>query len=361
MNNELISIIEFFLYGSLIYFGELLMFKSLFFLFTIKSWMIPYTLPIITTTIFISPVSLIHKYCNRYYCSAYFISGVIHSLLLDMFLCSILYQSLFLFMTIPFWLGVCLLLILPLIITIYGVLNAFIIRSTKLTLKWKGYINRTKIAHLSDLHLGAVFQRKSVENVVKEIQKESPDIVVITGDLVDGSTKLQGKWIEPFNELKMPILFISGNHEEIANNDSVLSQIAETNIKYIGGANYKFKGINFIGVDYEEDIKKRLIEIKEASQHNKNIPNVLLYHVPELYPKDLADHNVFLHLAGHTHGGQSIPIHFPTWMLNACFSGLYPDKTNKHFVYVTNGVGTALTPLRTFSKSEIAYITIEEC
>lgn len=359
MNKELISIIEFILYGSLIYFGELLMYKSLFHLFIINAWIMPYILPIITTTLFISPVSLIQKYLYQYYCSAYFISGVIHSLLLDMFLCSIIYQFVIFFISIPFWIGFSVLLILPLIITIYGVLNAFTIRSTRLKLKWAGYNSKTTIAHLSDLHLGAVFQRKSIEDVVRNIQRESPDIVVITGDLADGSTKIQGKWLEPFNELKMPILFISGNHEEIANKDSVLSEIAETNIKYIGGKSYLFKGMHFIGVDYEEDIKKRLIEVKESSKTNSNMPNVLLYHVPELYPRDLAEYNVFLHLAGHTHGGQSLPIHFPTWMLNACFSGLYPDKTNKHFVFVTNGIGTALTPLRTFSKSEIAYITIE--
>ena len=92
-----------------------------------------------------------------------------------------------------------------------------------------------------------------------------------------------------------------------------------------------------------------------------NLPNILLYHVPELYPYELKKFSIFLHLAGHTHAGQNFPVGIPTWMLNSCYNGLYSDKDKENFVYVTDGVSTAFVPIRTMSHSEIAVITIEGC
>ena len=357
MDKTFIYIIEAILYSCLIYFGELLSYYTIFSVFNKPLPLIIYFLPIITTVLFIAPVYIFFSISKTIYCYVYFISGIIHSYLLNQFLFSILYQLINFVVKIPFGYGIFIELIAPFLYNLYGVINARVIRWNKFSLKFKGLKEKKTIAHMSDLHLGAVYQLNYVKRVVNKIKAAKPDIVVITGDLADGSLKFEEKWIEPFNELDMPILFISGNHEEIANKSSVLKCVNETKIKYIGDTIYECQGLNFIGIDYEDaDVRGRLTKF---DLKNTTKPNILLYHVPEIYPKELKDYNLFLHLAGHTHGGQSIPIHFPTWMLNACFVGLYPDEANERFVYVTHGVGTALTPLRTFSRSEIALITLE--
>jgi len=73
--------------------------------------------------------------------------------------------------------------------------------------------------------------------------------------------------------------------------------------------------------------------------------------------EELKNYDIFLMLAGHTHGGQIFPLHIPTLFSNACFWGLYENEGR--FVYVSTGVGTANVPMRTFYNSQISLITIQ--
>ena len=211
--------------------------------------------------------------------------------------------------------------------------------------------------HLSDIHLGAIHQKKSVSRIVKEIEELNPDIVVITGDLADGSLKVKHDWLKPFNKLEMPILYVTGNHEELNPEKDMLSEVYKTKIKHIGRREiYEFKGIKFFGLDYGYDVKERLAE----AELKENEPNILLSHVPEMKPDELAKYNIFLFLAGHTHGGQIFPLNIFAYLGNACFSGLYSDLSGNHFVYVSEGVNNAVIPMRVCSSRIFALITIEE-
>ena len=67
--------------------------------------------------------------------------------------------------------------------------------------------------------MGVIHQKKSVETQAKEL---NPDIVVITGDLADGSLKVKSDWLMPFNELIVPILYITGNHEDLNPKDDMI-------------------------------------------------------------------------------------------------------------------------------------------
>lgn len=246
-------------------------------------------------------------------------------------------------------------IIFPLLLTIYGINNANNTIIQNITVhypKLKG--TKKTICHLSDLHLGAVYQRKFVEKIVRKIKELKPDIVVITGDMSDGSLKVKSSWLEPFDTLSIPILYITGNHEQIHGKEKMLQAVTETSIKYIGNDIYKFDNITFIGIDFEYDLKKRLIEITPKNNDN---PNILLCHVPKLKPRDLEQYNIFLFLAGHTHGGQIFPFHPFVIFANACFNGLYEE--NGHYVYVSPGVGSWGPPMRIGSHSTICMITIE--
>jgi predicted MPP superfamily phosphohydrolase len=66
-----------------------------------------------------------------------------------------------------------------------------------------------------------------------------------------------------------------------------------------------------------------------------------------------------LFLCGHTHGGQFFPLHIPTYFANTCLWGLYKSKISDNYVFVSQGVGLANVPMRTFTRSVISMITIE--
>jgi hypothetical protein len=286
------------------------------------------------------------------------IFGLYLGYLLYTFLTSIILKIILIFYTLPELVNLLLLYVLPLIICIYGIINALITRIIKINLKYPGFKGKCTILHLSDIHLGAIHQKNSVKRIVKEIQnlEENIDIVVITGDMADGSLKVKADWLSPFDSLEMPILYITGNHEQFNPKGDMLNEVRMTNIKYIGElGNFVHKGVNFIGADYEYDLKESFSEVKIE----ENMPNVFLFHVPEIGPEELKEYNIFLFLAGHTHGGQIFPLNIAAYFTNKCFKGLYSDREKLHHVFVSEGVNNAVVPMRVCSKRVFPIITIE--
>lgn len=286
------------------------------------------------------------------------IFGLYLGYLLYTFLTSIILKIILVFYALPELVNLLLLYLLPLIICIYGIINALITRIIKINLKYPGFKGKCTILHLSDIHLGAIHQKNSVKKIVKEIQnlEDNIDIVVITGDMADGSLKVKADWLSPFDSLEMPILYITGNHEQFNPKGDMLNEVRMTNIKYIGElGNFVHKGVNFIGADYEYDLKGSFSEVKIE----ENMPNVFLFHVPEIGPEELKEYNIFLFLAGHTHGGQIFPLNIAAYFTNKCFKGLYSDREKLHHVFVSEGVNNAVVPMRVCSKRVFPIITIE--
>ena len=315
-----------------------------------------FSIPIIIIVGFIVMILLSMITSDLFYSYIYTIFGVYLGYIFYLFQISVILKIVLVFTTLPSSLSICLLYILPLIICLYGIINALKTKIERISLKYPGYNDSITILHLSDIHLGAIHQKGSVNKIVKEIKQLNPDIVVITGDMADGSLKVEKSWLMPFNDLDMPILYVTGNHEEMNPKEDMIKILNETNIKYIGEHEiYKFKGVNFIGEDFGYDLRKSLINMNQE----KGVPNILLYHVPTLVPEELEKYNTFLFLAGHTHGGQIFPLGILAYFVNACFSGLYSDKSKTHFVYVSEGVNNAVIPMRVGSSRIFALITIE--
>ncbi len=251
---------------------------------------------------------------------------------------------------------------IPLIITIYSLFHAQKMNFIEETLYYPNFNNTIKIIHLSDLHLGAIYQIKSVEKLVNIIIEKKPDIVVITGDLPDGSLKVENEWLKPFNNIPkgIPILYITGNHENLYGKREILEEINKIdNIKHIGNTVINIKGIYFIGIDYEyKDVKSQSKKLLNSIKNYNNYPTILLYHVPKITPKELNEIGIFLMLAGHTHGGQFFPFTVFSWLYNTCFCGLY-NYNDKSYIFVSTGIGTALTPMRFLSDKMIGIINIK--
>ena len=324
---------------------------------TLFCYLIPLFLTIYVVLMFIIQLSKpFQGVLASIYSIFYMIFAVYIGYLLYIFITSIILRIIDACVDIPKAVGIPILYGLPGIICIYGIINALITKVIRITLKFPGYKDKTTILHLTDIHLGAIHQKHSIERIVKETEELNPDIVVITGDMADGSLKVKTEWLQPFDKLNIPILYVTGNHEEMNPTKDMLKAVNSTKIKHIGyHGRVKIRGINFIGEDFGFNLKDNLDDIKQE----EGVPNVLLSHIPTMKPEEIAKYNIFLFLAGHTHGGQLFPLHIFVYCANACFSGLYSDSDNKHHVFVSEGVNNALPPMRVGCSRVFGMITIE--
>ena len=207
---------------------------------------------------------------------------------------------------------------------------------------------------MTDLHLGTIFRKNFTQNIINKIKNIiKPDILVITGDLFDSSNTPIYDFIEPLNEINVPILYVTGNHEIMIGKNKVLQVLNKSKIKNIGNdlVPYTLKNINFIGIDFESKL-----EILKDIKYDRNMFNIVLNHVP-VPPKDLSQYEIDLFLCGHTHGGQTFPFNVLTYFNTKYYQGLY-EYLNR-YVYVSSGLGTTLIPMRIGSKSVISVIKIQ--
>ena len=349
-------ILAFSIFSSILYGAQLFVVWTDRCIFDIKMELFYYLLPLYSTLGFTLLFIISSKIADCFYSFICIIIGLYLGYLLYIFQISIIIRILISVVDIPQLASFLLLYITPFIICVYGIINALITKIEKIKLKFPGYKDNIEILHLSDIHLGAIHQKNSVTRIVREIKELNPDIVVITGDMADGSLRVKNDWLVPFDTLEIPILYVTGNHEELNPEKDMLTVVHQTKIRHIGKMEtFKFKGVNFFGLDFGYDVKEKLHDagLKEDE------PNILLSHVPEMKPEELAQYNIFLFLAGHTHGGQLFPLNILAYLTNACFAGLYKDNSESHFVYVSQGVNNAVIPMRVLSSRIFALITIE--
>ena len=250
--------------------------------------------------------------------------------------------------------------ILPsLISVIFGLINERLLYADRHKIKIEGIKKEIKLIHLSDLHLGAAYGKKDVEKLVNMILKEKGDLVVITGDIIDGNMYLEKNMLEPFSKLKIPIYYITGNHEFYGDYQQAMNIIDNLSyIKHLKNENIIFEDcINIIGKEYEFNIDPAKKNIKELIPNN-NLPNILLYHSPIFELEDLPNLNINLYLCGHLHGGQMFPYDNIKHMIYyKRYKGLFSIKKNYH-LYLVSGVGTSVPLLRTMSSPNFGVITI---
>jgi hypothetical protein len=248
------------------------------------------------------------------------------------------------------------------IVGIYGLIHArkFIIKEIAIKLPGLPDIWRErKAVWISDLHLGQIYGKKSMEKVVQKIKNISPDIVFIGGDLFDGSAlpEILG-FIAPLQELSIPlgIYFVAGNHEEFGDNSKFLDAVKSANIRVLQDEKILIDGVQIIGVDYRNALNKNGFE-KILSDFNidKNTASILLKHEPR--DVDVAEKaGVSLQISGHTHKAQQWPFGYLTQLVYERFAyGL--NKFGNMQVYTSSGAGTWGPPMRVGTDCEIAVFT----
>ncbi|MED2793223.1 metallophosphoesterase [Bacillus wiedmannii] len=244
------------------------------------------------------------------------------------------------------------------------------ITSNKIPSSFKGF----KILQISDLHNKKFGDNQ--ENLIQKVKSINPDIIAITGDLIDSKSYDPEVSMELIRKLvkKYPVYFVTGNHEKwsgkynnlekelkkhhviVLRNEHVTIQKGEQKINLLGIDDPEFVTGNR---DEGNVVKDEIIKAKIETQPDTY--NVLLSHRPE-FLTEYADEQIDLVLSGHAHGGQvRLPFigglvapnqgMFPTYT-----AGLY-EKQNTSMV-VSRGLGNSIILQRIFNRPELVVVQL---
>ena len=220
-----------------LYYSNFFVVKTMCKVFNHKYSVKTYTFPILAIISLSIGTQTSYMMGKKYYSNTYYLSVTYLGILVNCFLFGILYRILDKFIILNKQISIFIDVICPIFISIYGLIKAKIIFIENIIIKIKKYKNEkpTKICHLSDIHLGAIYQKNFCQKIINIINnKIKPDIIVITGDLMDSSLKPNIQSLKPFEQIKVPILYITGNHEETIGKYDVLEVLKKTNIIHIG-------------------------------------------------------------------------------------------------------------------------------
>jgi hypothetical protein len=264
----------------------------------------------------------------------------------------IVYEITRLFLKIPpFTAGVWILSITA-VAVVYSFINAQLLCVKKLTIPGN---TDCKIVQLSDIHLGAVSEN-FLKRIIDKTNGLNPDVIFITGDLVDSLGDNTKQAIASLKNLNAPTFFITGNHEMYTRREKVIELLAQAGIKTLEDETENFNGIQIIGIDEYSNLKN-LGNILGNLDIDHSKFKVLLSHRP-VSLKTLSEMKIDLALCGHTHAGQIFPFNFIVGLFYKPVSGLH--KYENSWLYVTSGTGTWGPRMRLGSRNEIVFIQIRK-
>ncbi len=254
------------------------------------------------------------------------------------------------------------------------VVTEYNITSNKIPEKFSEF----RITQITDLH-NATFGKNNV-TLINEIKKTNPNIIVLTGDIIDSrntDVDVAINFIEQAVEIA-PTYYVTGNHEfrilkeydemeesmlrlgvNVLRNEESYIEIDGESIKIIGlDASMKSSsGFFYVPGVNNVEVAKILNEFK-----NNEIYSILLSHRPELFNL-YVEGEIDLAFTGHTHGGQ-IRIPFLGGVIAPNQAGLFPKHDSGLFtenetnMIVSRGVGNSVIPIRIFNRPEIVVVQL---
>lgn len=199
-----------------------------------------------------------------------------------------------------------------------------------------------RVVQWSDLHADVSRKLPDLEDTLLQLAALRPDLIVMTGDMIDGI--LHAEWLTWLQHIRQryPIISIHGNHEVQWGADQWQAQYEQVNVPVLRNTSYTMKEVCFHGVDYT---------VIQSVEHDDDHMHVHLIHSPHVRLRG-GD----LQLSGHTHGGQMFPLtlwgaRFPCGWLPA-FDGRPP-------VYVSAGWGVGGPAIRLGRPPEWTVIDIK--
>jgi hypothetical protein len=224
-----------------------------------------------------------------------------------------------------------------------------------------------RVVQLTDLHIGLTLGREFVERVVERTRGLRPDLVAITGDLVDGTPDQLRDEVAPLAGLSAPlgVFFVTGNHEYYSGAKEWMPVLEGFGIRVLrnervtverAGASFQLAGIddhNARGMadGHGPDLGKALAGRDPATEV------VLLAHQPRAV-EEASALDVGLVLSGHTHGGQLWPWNHLVRLQQPYVKGLHRHGQTRTQIYVSQGTGFWGPPMRLGTRGEITEIIL---
>ncbi|MFA6413428.1 MAG: metallophosphoesterase, partial [Syntrophales bacterium] len=256
-------------------------------------------------------------------------------------------------------------LLIAVTVNIYGYFEAINIRTEYLVIrsvKIPKNIEKLRIVQISDVHVGMIVRDGRLERMMEAVKKAAPDILVSTGDLVDGQIdNIHGSLpLLKSIQAKYGKYAVTGNHEFYAGLDQALDFTRKAGFTVLRGEGINVAGmIDIAGVD--DPAGKRMGNYRGIPETKilADLPGqrykLLLKHQPIIDPGALGAFD--LQLSGHTHKGQIFPFGMVTGLVFPLQGGSF-DLPEGSRLYVSRGTGTWGPPVRLLSPPEITIIDL---
>jgi predicted MPP superfamily phosphohydrolase len=243
-----------------------------------------------------------------------------------------------------------------------GTFNAWhtSIKNYHITIHKTSSVKHMKILMVSDIHLNKIIGNSRIENLLRLSKEIKPDMILIPGDVVDGSMKpfLDEKMGDNLSKLKAPmgVYAVLGNHEYYGDGVSLFQKemkkigipVLTDDVRLVNNLVY------IVGRKDYTDKKRRSVD-QLISSLDKTKPIIVMDHQPREY-EEMNKSGVDLDLSGHTHRGQLFPANLITHALYENDWG-YLKKGNLQTI-VSSGYGLWGPPFRIGSQSEVVVINV---
>jgi predicted MPP superfamily phosphohydrolase len=229
------------------------------------------------------------------------------------------------------------------------------------------------IAQVSDLHVGPTIGERDVRRIVDQVNALRPDVVAITGDLVDATVAELRHAVGHLGRLRAPrgVYFVTGNHEYYVDGGrgtaDWLAELRRLGVRVLrnervsigdAGASFDLAGVDDFsapGADFSANLERSL------AGRDPDRSLVLLTHQPRVSSvSEAVRAGVELQVSGHTHGGQIAPWNLVVATVFPYVKGLYPHQEDgrRGQVFVSRGTGYWGPPLRLGAPPEIARLVL---
>lgn len=222
-----------------------------------------------------------------------------------------------------------------------------------------------RIVQISDIHVGPTIKARYLQAIVDRVNALQPDVIAITGDVVDGSVPELRAHVAPLAQLRARhgVFFVTGNHEYYSGVHGWVQELRRLGIRVLhnehvvlehGGARLVLAGVtDFTGHHF--DPAHRSDPAAAVAGAPEGAPRVLLAHQPRS-AAEAARAGFDLQISGHTHGGQFLPWRFFVPLQQPFTAGLH--QLGRLQIYVSRGTGYWGPPKRLGAPSEIAELRL---
>jgi uncharacterized protein len=250
------------------------------------------------------------------------------------------------------------------------------LRVTTLRLPLRSYpaaLHGLRIVQISDIHIGQNLDVEQLQGFVARVNALRPDIICITGDIVDSPSADLDAWLPRLAHLRAThaVFAILGNHDHYAGGDRVEAALRQLTpfivlrdqhrTVEVNGARLHVVGLDDRGRDWARGVPAVPYLATVLEEIPRTAPVLLLCHRPDIFPQAAAG-GVALTLSGHTHGGQlGIPwfngrVRNLAEFITAFDRGLF--ESDGAYLYVNSGLGVTGQRIRLCTPREITLIEV---